>query len=154
MKWIFGITLAFFFCFNLCGQKLATDAFYKKYKPQEKVTESRQVYWLEKLAPGLFLEEDAKKMLEDPSKVRIIVLPAGTASKNDLTNLRDQLPKEELALLLKAKDQKEWLELFFEVEDYRAKNILYLLQDEEEFVFLTLKGDWSLEDLIKKGRRL
>ena len=155
MKWLFGFLLLFCLSFSLEGQKMSTQAFYKKYKPKEKVSEKRHIHWVEKLAPGLFLEkEETQKMLQDPSQLRIIVLPAKSVNQSALTGLRENVPDEDLALLLKAKDKSEWLDLFFEVEDNRAKNILYLLQDEDEFVFMTLKGDWSLMEVISKGKSL
>ena len=147
------LLIAFGFCLlmtSLAAQNSSVDIFYNKYKTDEQSPTVEQEKWLCKLAPGISSNAEARKWINDPSKVKIIVLDEGTVEKADLESLRKNVKSEGLDAMIQVRDKEEHFDVFAQADQGLITNVLYLIDDKDEFVFLNLSGGWKLSEILGK----
>ena len=120
------------------------DSFYDKYKPLEKVKSSTHVKWIEQLTGGMFEKEEISSLLEQPSKLKILVLGEEQVEKSELRSLKENMGREGLEHVIKVKNEDEKFDLFLKQTDDREWHLFYLVLDKGDLVFLSMKGDWPL----------
>lgn len=135
------------------GQSAPVEAFYQKYKAKETASQEEQIKWLDKLIPKEIRKAELETLLADPNKVKIIVLDKDVIQQGDLDQLKDQTGQEKLDLLIRAKDDGESLDLYAKAEDGYIRQVLYLVEEETDFVFLDLSGKWTFRDFIGNKKR-
>ena len=135
------------------AQSSPVGDFYQKYKPKEAASQEEQIKWLDKLIPKEIRKAELESLLADPDKVKIIVLDREEVKSDDLDNLRNQTAEEQLDLLIRAKDQGESLDLFAKAEQGYIRQVLFLVTEEDDFVFLNLAGKWTFSDFIGNKKR-
>lgn len=150
-----SLTLILFLvgCSITAYNQSSVNEFYQKYKSQENASETEQIKWLNKLIPKEIRNSELRTLLADPNKVQIIVLESTQVQPADLKQLRKQANSEELDLLIRAKDQGERLDLFARASDGYIRQVLYLVEEDDNFVFLNLSGKWTFKDFMGKDRR-
>lgn len=153
MRTIFIALLFFAFSFPVFSQSSPIQSFYQNYKPKESVTEEERIKWLDKLIPKEIRQSELKALLEDSQKVQLLVLDRTDVQKADLDNVKSQATQEDLELIIRARDQAEKLDLFAKASDGYIRQVLYLVEEEDEFVFLNLSGKWTFKDFIGNRKR-
>lgn len=153
MRTLFIAFFLFAGSFYAYNQSSPIQDFYQQYKPQETASEEEQIKWLDKLIPKEIRKSELKALLADPQKVQLIVLDRTEIQKNDLEYVRAHANEENLDLIIRAKDHGERLDLFAKAEDGYVRQVLYLVEEEDEFVFLHLAGKWTFKDFIGNRKR-
>lgn len=153
MRTIFIACFLLFWSFNAYNQSSPVQNFYQQYKPKEKASQEEQIKWLDKLIPKEIRKSELKALLDDPQKVQIIVLDQTEVQKSDLEHIRTHADEEQLDLLIRAKDEGERLDLFAKAADGFIRQVLYLVEEDDTFVFLNLSGKWTFKDFMGNKKR-
>ena len=137
------------------AQDNATQQFYKKYKALETATVGDHRYWAKKLLPG-FYSRSWMEELEESGALEILVLRPDQVDVNDLQELKNKVGEAQFDLLVQAKTPEEQLDFYTKTDGSWISNLLFLLKDneEEEFVFLSLQGKWTINDILDRSRSI
>ena len=138
-----------------CGSPKTTAQFYHTHKHKEGVTNFKVPGWLiwvgGGIAQGFVSEPDARaalKLARKVKKLRLMVAedynPITTAEVNDfISNIRSNGFDD----LIYVKDAESTVHILSREKKDKLRNLVILVTDEEEFVFMDMKSRLKYEDL-------
>lgn len=129
------------------------DSFYSKYKPLEKVDYRIQEKWVHKLTRGMIEKGKIQELIEQPSKLKIVILGEEQIQKEDIQALQFGLKKDRLKKLVSVKEQEEIYEFYLKQYSDAETQFFYLIKEDNDWVFLSLKGNWSVQDWLGNADR-
>ena len=128
------------------------DSFYDKYKPLEKVDKQTQLYWVKKLTNGIYDRDEMKKLLDQPSKLKIVILGEEQIEQKDIDALKLGLKKDDLDKLISVREENEQFDFYLKSIDKEKTHLVYLVEEDGDFIFMSLLDEWSLKDLLQSKR--
>lgn len=152
MKSSLLITVFLAGAFFLSSHSETIDSFYAKYKPLEKAKLEMQKEWVRKLVGDMIPKGDIKKHIQDATKLKIVILGEEQVEEQELTALKKGLKKEGMDQLITVKSEDEKFDFLIKKINDNEYHIFYLLIDDGDLIFLSLKGDWPIEKLLS-GRQ-
>lgn len=148
MKIPYILSLCFLGSFFLFNHTETINSFYDKYKPLEKVDKSVHIKWVEKLTGGMLDKGEIPALLKQPSKLKIIVLGEEQVESNELKELKQGVSSEGLDEMITVRSEDAYFDLHIKRLNEKEWHLFYLLIDEGDLIFLSLKGDWPLAKIM------
>ncbi|MFT5264956.1 MAG: hypothetical protein ACI8YQ_003706 [Polaribacter sp.] len=149
MKNILFLSLLICFCSSTVqAQSNSIESFYEQYAKNEKVTNVTIKGWLLDIASHITSDESSKEVLSKITQLRILLMEDGNpVTKNELSRLKKGIKKDHFEELLQIRDEGSHVDFYIREEGDHITNVLMLVNDNDEFVLLSLEGLLKLEDL-------
>ena len=125
------------------------DSFYNTYKPLEKVDDQIQQKWVHKLTRGMLEKDKIQDLLKQPSQLKIVILGEEQIQIEDVQALQLGLKKDRLKKLVAVKEHEEIYEFYLKRISDSETHFFYLIKEDNDWVFLSLKGNWSVKDWLR-----
>lgn len=130
------------------AQSKNIESFYDQYAKDENVTNVTIKGWLLDIATQFTDDADSKEVLSKITKLRVLVMENGNpVTKKDFNKLKRDIQKDDFEELLQIRDEGSHVDFYIREEGDLITNVLMLVNDEDEFVLLSLEGLMKLEDL-------
>ncbi len=131
---------------TLCvAQTKSINKFYRKYKFEEEVTKFTLPGWLIRFGLSVSgekknLDEVELKLLKSLKKFRLLVKEGGPEiKKEDYMAMKEGLRNESFEEYLAFREEGTDVKLYVREKKETFKNLLFLINDDEEFVMISLK---------------
>lgn len=129
--------------------------FYKKHKRSENVVKFTVPGWLVNIASSIVAsttddeqEKKAIKLAKKIKKLKLLVMEnENTVKKQDYKNLIIDLKDNSFEDLLVVNSEGTKVNMLIREKKGKIKNFLLLVNDEEEFVMISIKSKLKIEDL-------
>ncbi|MFK8104949.1 MAG: DUF4252 domain-containing protein [Saprospiraceae bacterium] len=132
------------------GQNKAINNFYQKYKTYKNVTNVSLGGWVLKLATKYADDDEAKEALRHVSRLKVLFMENGNiVEKTDVKQLLRQVRNDDFEELMTIQDGKSKVNIFIKENKKAITNLLIVVNGEDDFVLLSLKGELDFEDLSK-----
>lgn len=146
-----NFSMALVFCFvslAVMGQTKSIKSFYNKYKRYEEVTSVKMQGWVIRLAAKFTDDKDAKKVMRQISKLRVLTMENGNlVSPKDYHTLIQHLKKDDFEVLLKIREGGQTIDFYAREKDDTISDLLLLVNGQDEFVMISLEGQLRFEDI-------
>jgi len=154
---IIALTLTFLASANLKAQDTPRE-FYRMHKRDEGVRNFKIPGWLIWLGGGLAYnsvpDDDAKvglKLARKIKKIRILISEDGSAlplqeARQFTQNLKDESGYEDF---ITVRDSESNVSIMIREKKQKIKDLLVLVRDESEFVFLSMKANIRMKDIVR-----
>jgi hypothetical protein len=130
------------------AQHPVLNEFYQKYTSYENVTDVKLQGWLLQLASEFSDEEQANKLLEKITHLRVLVMEEGNlVSPKDYSRLKTHIRKDAFEELFMVKEGQDDIGLYIREEGQSITDVLLLINGEDNFVLLSLEGLFKFSDL-------
>ncbi len=124
------------------------ESFYEQYSKDERVTNVTIKGWLLDIATNISTDESSKEVLSKITQLRILLMEDGNpVTKKELNKLKKGIKKDDFEELMQIRDGGSHVDFYIREEDDQITNVLMLVNDNDEFVLLSLEGLLKLEDL-------
>ena len=156
MKRITYFALLFLpFFFTSCGTPNSVAGFYQKHKRKKGVRNFKLPGWAVWVGSGLahdmVKDEDAKIALRFAKKVkklRIMVAEEETAiSSYDIKEFVNEIKSKGYDDIIYVRDGETSVNTIAKAKDGKLKDLVFLVKDEDNFVFFSMKSKIKVEDL-------
>ncbi|MCB0593020.1 MAG: DUF4252 domain-containing protein [Lewinellaceae bacterium] len=130
------------------AQPKAIAQFYEKYKQQEHVTDVKLQGWLLEIASSFADDEQAKKILDKITYLRVLVMEEGNlVSASEYKNLLKDIRQSSFEELLKIREGQQDIGFYIREKGDTITDVLLLVNGESQFVLLSLEGLLKFSDL-------
>lgn len=133
---------------SLFGQTDPIDAFFEQYR---EVAESSHIDlggWALDLAINNTDDEEAKSLLSKITKLQVLTLPnEGVVNQDDVLALRTSALANRFEELMQIREDGDLINIYLREDGDAITDVLLLVEDEEELIFVNLKGSFRFEDL-------
>jgi len=148
MRLIIILAAACLMAVNTFAQNSTLEGFYQKYTQFENVTDVKLQGWLLKLASEYSDEEQANKLLEKITHLRVLVMEEGNlVSPQDYKRLLKNIRSESFETLFEVKEQQQDIALYLREDGDTITDVLVLVNSPDNFVLLSLEGLLKFSDL-------
>ncbi|MFK7807245.1 MAG: DUF4252 domain-containing protein [Saprospiraceae bacterium] len=145
---IITILLQVFLFTSLTAQSNSIENFYNQYASEENATNVTIKGWLLDLATNFTTDDESKEVLSKITKLRVLLMEDGNpVTRSDFKELKKSIRKDNFEELMKIRDEGSYVDFYVREEGEDITNILMLVNDEDEFVLLSLEGLMKWEDL-------
>ena len=139
------LVLGPFFAFT---QPKAIAQFYEKYTQHENVTDVKLQGWLLEIASNFADDEQAKKILNKITYLRVLVMEEGNlVSPEEYKNLLKDIRQSSFEELFKIREGQQDIGFYIREKGDSITDVLLLVNGEDEFVLLSLEGLLKFSDL-------
>ncbi|RMG82933.1 MAG: DUF4252 domain-containing protein [Bacteroidetes bacterium] len=142
------ITLCFLVGTMSAFAQTAVQDFYKKYMNHPDLTQVELSGWVLNMAAEFADEDVEKKMLSKITRLRVMVMEKGNlVQKSDYNALIRGVKKEQFEPFMNIREGKETIDLYLRSEADNITNVLVLVSGADQFVLLSLEGNFKFSDL-------
>lgn len=132
----------------LSAQSKTIESFYDQYAEKENATNVTIKGWLLDIATQFTSDENSKETLSKITKLRVLLMEDGNpVTQNDFYQLKKGIIKDDFEELLKIRDESSHVDFYIREDNDLITNVLMLVNDQDEFILLSLEGLMKLEDL-------
>ena len=150
MKNIITVLLIAFLLPLTTNAQRSVNRFIDKYYNKENVTTVELSGFLLKVAAKFVDEDEGKDIIASINRLQVMVMDGTNhVTKDALKNFKSKVVKDDFEELMVIRDGSTTVDFYIKEENGVIKNILLLVNDDEEFVMLNLKGKLKFEDLQK-----
>ena len=130
------------------SQTPAIKSFYDKYKDMENVQDVKLQGWLLNIASTFADEEEAGKLLQKITQLRVLIMDEGNlVSKQEYNNLMKSVRKSDFESLIQIKDEGQNIEFLIKEKGDTITDVLVVVNGADDFVLLSLEGKLKFSDL-------
>lgn len=149
MKNIFSLSFLVLFSLSIIqAQNNSIESFYEQYAKDEKATNVTIKGWLLDIASHITSDESSKEVLSKITQLRVLLMEDGNpVTKKELSRLKKGIKKDQFEELLQIRDEGSHVDFYIREEGDHITNVLMLVNDNDEFVLLSLEGLLKFEDL-------
>ena len=132
----------------LWGQNDPIDAFFQEYKGVAEATQIDLGGMILDFAISNADDEEEANLLRKISKLKVLTIPRGDlVSPEKVMELRTAVMANDFEELIQVRDEGDLVSIFMREADDSITNLLLLVEEEDEFVFVSLEGAFSFSDL-------
>jgi hypothetical protein len=143
--------------FTSCGTPNSVAGFYQKHKRKKGVKNFKLPGWVMWVGTGLAHEmvddEDTKLALRFAKKVkklRVMIAEENTEiSSYDVKSFVNEIKQKDYEDLIYVRDGETTVNTLVKDKNGKLKDLVFLVKDEEEFVFLSMKSNIKVEDITE-----
>ncbi len=130
------------------GQPKAIEQFYDHYKQYENATDVKLQGWLLEIASNFADDEQAKKLLEKITYLRVLVMEEGNlVSPQEYRRLIKNIHQSSFEELFKVREGRQDIGFYIREKGDTITDVLLLVNGADEFVLLSLEGLLKFSDL-------
>ena len=148
-QYLLPALLCLCFSSSLFAQNKTVENFYDHYNQLENVTDVKLQGWLLKMAAEFSDEEEATRILQNISFLRVLVMSEGNLVKpQDLKTFIRDLKKDAFENLMQIRNEGARVEILIREDGDTITDVVALINsDEESFILLSLEGRIRFSDL-------
>ena len=130
------------------AQHQIINGFYDKYTKYENVTDVKLQGWLLKLASEYSDDEQAHKLLEKITHLRVLIMEEGNlVNPKDFNRFVKDIKKDSFDELFTIKEESEDIGLYIREKGETITDVVVLVNGTDHFVLLSLEGLLKFSDL-------
>lgn len=130
------------------SQTPVIKSFYEKYKNMDQVQDVQLQGWLLKLASTFTDEEEAGKLLQKITQLRVLIMDEGNlVSKQEYNSLLKEVKKSDFEELIQIKEEGQQIEFLIREKGGTITDVLVVVNGQDDFVMLSLEGKLKFSDL-------
>ncbi len=146
------------FSISMEAQTFKVNSFYQEYRQYENSFSLTLPGWLMRLGAGIAkkhvaeddIAREALSLVKNIRKMKLLVVEdANPISNKSYLNMIQHLDKHAFERLISVRSDGTHVDILVKEKKGKIRNLIVLVQEEDEFVFLSLKTKLKYEDLNK-----
>lgn len=154
---IFIALLISSFCISSCSTPSTVGGFYQKHKRKKGVRNFKLPGWVVWVGSGIAhdiaKDDDMKialRLVKKVKKLRFMMAEEDTAISNDeVQSFVKEIKQNNYEDLIYVKTKDTNVNMLVKDKDDKLKDIVFIVKDEENFVFFSMKSNIKVEDIAK-----